>query len=89
MAFMAKLFNFLKANRYIYTVRKYDYKGEHAFVEYIGICKRTKVTQITNKFDLEPYTPYSGFESTEEWWKQIRTFIKVGEPKYLYKVEAP
>ena len=89
MALMPRLIQFLVVKRFIYTVRKHRYKMcSLVWIDEVGLCKRTEIMQITNKFDLEPYTVGSGFDSTEEWWNAIRCFIKSGEPMYLYKVEV-
>ncbi len=88
MAMMPTLVEFMKTNKFIYTVRRFDYKVKHVVVDGAGKCIRTKITHITNKFDLEPYTKDSGFASTEQWWKTIRTFTRPGDPLILWKVEV-
>lgn len=88
MAMMPTLVQFMVANKFIYTLRRFDYKVKDVDVEGAGHCKRSKIMQVTNKFDLEEYTPNSGFASTEQWWKTAKTFIRPGEPIYLWKVEV-
>ena len=79
---------FLKANRYVYTVRGYLYRhGSISYVHGVGYVQRFRVGEIKCMDDLRDYVSASGFNAIEEWWKQIEVFCK-NKRKWLYHVKV-
>lgn len=89
MRLLPELVDFLRRNKYIYTVRRFRYSLTDTPVEIEGVgpCDRVHIAQICNKESLEKYVYASGFASIDDWWKKIKTFNKgyVG-PYYLYEI---
>jgi len=72
----------------VYTVRAYDYGNySNAIVSGIGEVTREKIGVVSSIEDIKPYTPFSGFETPEEWQEQIGRFTG-GRRKWLYRVRV-
>lgn len=88
MRFTQELTEFLRINKCIYTVRRFQYFGRQTVVQGIGICNQVPVREaVKTKEDLEQYLELSGFDTLEAWWKAVKAFNKnyVGT-FYLYKI---
>ncbi len=86
---MPQLSDFLKKNRRIYTVRKYEMSFSLVEVSGVGLCKRLPLGVINTKNDLYPYVAESGFSSLDDWWNKICEFIPGKKlRKYIYQVEV-
>jgi hypothetical protein len=93
------VFNFLKKNGFVFSVRGYDMKDRCINVEKIGKCWRKKIDRIYKKQDLINFVVFSGFSKMEEiflwkediskelneWWQTIEKFCK-RKQKFLYLV---
>ena len=86
MQFIPTLRLFLSEKGSIYTVRRFRYQLTEVDVEGVGRCKRTLIRYISSKEQLSDYVVQSGFNSVEQWWKAIQTFIPAGGDMWLFKV---
>lgn len=87
MQFLPKLKEFLAENGHIYTVRKYKMVEKDVWVDGVGLCHRIPLGRVLSSEALIDYFVGSGFDTVEDWWKKIKSFVPSGE-LYLYKVEV-
>ena len=88
MYFLQQLREYLLANNFIYTVRRYRYsnKPDVIYILGVGACHREIVKEDVTKSDLHRYYGSSGFQTLEDWWAKI-VMINPRLPKlYLYYV---
>jgi len=79
--------SYLATAGYVYTVRGYKLQECKVYVDDIGPCYRQPVMAVDNKGQLGAYAPFSGFNNVDDWWKQIRRFVRDDRQLWLYKVE--
>lgn len=87
------VWNFLKENGFVFTVRSYNSKDQFVPVEGIGKCWRKKLFEVKSNLYILGFVHLSGFLNMKEndftavdkWWQTIEKFCK-GKSKYLYLV---
>ena len=80
---------FLWENGIVFSVRGYDY-GEVGYVWVFGngnVYLRKRLGKIVSKNQLVKFVKWSGFENVDDWWNQIRVFVKEGRDMWLYRVD--
>jgi ribosomal protein S26 len=85
------VFDFLRKNGFVFSVRGYDMKDKFVEVEGIGKCWRKKIREVSEPKDLadedvlDDYAEFSGFRFSLDWWSVIEKFCK-RKSKFLYLV---
>lgn len=86
MSFLPELQEFLKENKLIYTIRKYDMDERDVEIEGVGICHRKPLGKIEHKESLGVFVKSSGFDSLQAWLQKVKLFSRPGDDLYLYEV---
>ncbi len=71
----------------VYTARKFKMVDKNVWVAGIGLSERKFLKAISYSDELKPYLHLSGFDSVDDWFVQLRRFIKPEEPIWLYEVK--
>ena len=73
----------------VFSVRGYDY-GDMGYVWVFGngnVYVRKNLGKVVSKNQLVKFVRWSGFENVDDWWNQIRVFVKEGRDMWLYRVD--
>jgi hypothetical protein len=70
----------------VFTVRSYWLVNQDVHVEGVGMCRRIRGFEVHSKEDLKRFVKFSGFESVNDWWEAIGSFIG-RKRKFMYIVK--